>query len=147
MPRSSSCRARWIGWRSCAGTVDGGGGDRGTAAGVLADRAGLHPEADADAAGNAMAWAGTTDLLRAASDAADPDAGEGRPDQGTRRRRRRRAAARSAHDVAIVPRPKTPARPMEDRWAGLHLDLPGRDPLANLCGVRRLQPSVRRDRS
>ena len=33
------------------------------------------------------------------------------------------------------------------RWAGLHLDLPGRDPLADLCGARRLRPSVRRYRA
>ena len=51
----------------------------GAAAGVPADRARLHPEAQPDAAGDAVAWAGTADLLRAVPDAADPDAGEGRP--------------------------------------------------------------------
>ncbi|MET3252936.1 hypothetical protein ABIA29_003180 [Bradyrhizobium japonicum] len=37
-------------------------------------------------------------------DAADPDAGEGRPFQGAGRRRRRRALAVGAGDVAAVPR-------------------------------------------
>ncbi len=58
-----------------------------------ADRARLHPEADADTAGDAVAWAGAADLLRAVPGPADPDAGEGRPHQGAGGRCRRRADA------------------------------------------------------
>ncbi len=66
MPRSSSCRARSTGWRTLrAGSL--------TMAVVLAALLpvfllivlGLRPEANPDAAGDAMAWAGTADLLRA----------------------------------------------------------------------------------
>ena len=63
-----------------------------------------------DAAGDAMARAGAADLLRAVPDAADPDAGQGRSQQGAGRRRRRRAAAVGARDVAAVPRAAAPAR-------------------------------------
>ena len=104
MPRSSSCRARSTGWQSCAETAEHGGGDCGAVAGVLADRARLRPEAQPDAAGYAVAWAGAADLLRAVSDAADPDPGEGRSDQSSRCRRRRCAVAVRAGDVAVVPR-------------------------------------------
>ena len=45
-------------------------------------------------------------------------------------------------DVAAVPRAAAPARTLFGRWARLHLDLPGRDPLADLCGARRLRQSV-----
>src|SRR5450432_2739621 len=103
MPRSSSCRARWIASSRCAGIADDGGGDRGAAAGVLADRARLHPEADLDAAGDAVARPGTADLLRAVSGAADADAGESRPEQGAGRRCRRRTVSRGTADVAAVP--------------------------------------------
>ena len=34
-----------------------------------------------------------------------------------------------------------------DRWPRLHLDLPGRDALADLCGARRLRQSVWRSRA
>src|SRR5260370_33176056 len=132
MPRSSSCRARWTGWRRCAGIADDGRRDRGAAAGVSADRVGFCPEAQPDAAGDAMARAGTADLLRAVPDAADPDAGEGRPDKGAGRRRRRRIAALRTRDVAVVPGAAAPARALRGRRSGLHLDLPGRDPLADL---------------
>src|SRR5882724_3619068 len=116
MPRSSSCRARWTGFRTCAGTAEYGGGGRSTAAGVFADRARFHPEADPDAAGDAVARAGAADLLRAVSGALDPDPGEGRPHQGAGRRRRWRATAVRAADVAAVPCPTPPARAMRGRW-------------------------------
>ena len=58
-----------------------------------------------------MARPGTADLLRAVSDAADPDAGEGRSRQRAGRRRRRRAAALGAGDVAAVPRLCGPCSP------------------------------------
>ena len=47
----------------------------------------------------------------------------------------------------LVPGAAAPARPLARRWAGLHLDLPGRDPLADLCRARRLRQSVRRNRA
>ena len=78
---------------------------------------------------------------------ADPDAGEGRPHQRAGRRRRRRAAAVGARDVAIVPGAAAPARPLRRRRPGLHLDLPGRDPLADLCRARRLRQSLWRSRA
>ena len=52
-----------------------------------------------------------------------------------------------AADVAAVPRAAAAARALRDRRPGLHLDLPGRDPLADLCGARRLRQSVRRHRA
>ena len=76
----------------------------GAAAGVPADRARVHPEAQPDAAGDAMARAGAADLLRAVPGAADPDAGQGRSFQRAGRGCRRRAAALGAADVAVVPR-------------------------------------------
>ena len=51
-----------------------------------------------------------------------------------------------AADVAAVPRAAAPARALRGRRPGLHLDLPGRDPLADLCGARRLRQSLRRYR-
>src|SRR2546429_9944705 len=102
MPRSSSCRARSTGSQTSGQGSDGDCG-RGAAAGIPADRARLHPEADLDAAGDAMAWARTADLLRAVSNAPDPDAGEGRPQQGSGRWRRRRALDLGARDVAVLP--------------------------------------------
>src|SRR5258708_30782513 len=111
MPRSSSCRVHWTGSTNCARTAEYGGGGRGAAAGVFADRARLHPEADVDAAGDAVARAGAADLLRAVSGAVDPDAGESRPLQGPCCRRRRRAAVVGAADVAVMPGATAPARP------------------------------------
>src|SRR5438477_1665283 len=106
MPRSSSCRARSTGSPGCARIASDGGGDCGAAAGIPAHRVRLCAQAQPDAAGDAMARAGTADLLRAVSRALDPDPGEGRPNQGADRRRRRRAGALGAGDVAVVPRLK-----------------------------------------
>ena len=64
-----------------------------------------------DTAGDAMARAGTADLLRPASGPADPDAGEGRSDQRAGGRSRRRADALGAGDVAVVPCAAAPALP------------------------------------
>src|SRR5712691_5759981 len=104
MPRSSSCRARWTGSPNCAGIAENGGRHCGAAAGVPADRARLRSEADPDTTGDAMAWVGTADLLRAVSGPVGADAGQGRPQQGAGRRRRWRAAALGAADVVIVSR-------------------------------------------
>src|SRR5882724_976135 len=117
MPRSLSFKVPLIGFRTCAETAEYGGGGRGTAAGVSADRARLHPEADLDAAGDAVARAGAADLLRAVSRAVDPDAAESRSRQGSGRRRRRRAAAVGTPDVVAMPRTAPPARPRRGRRA------------------------------
>ena len=66
---------------------------------------------------------------------------------GAGRRCRRRAAARGAADVAAVPRPAAAAGAMRDRRAGLYLDLPGRHPLADLCGALGLRQSLWRHRT
>ena len=50
-------------------------------------------------------------------------------------------------DVAVVPGAAAPARALRRRRPGLHLDLPGRDALADLCGARRLRQSLRRYRA
>src|SRR5438477_3112794 len=142
MPPCSSCRARWTAWQNCAESTENGGGDLGAAAGVPADRAGLRFEAQPDAAGDAMARAGTADLLRAVPDALDPDTGESRSIQGAGCRRRRRAFALGAGDVAVMPGAAPNLRPLEHRWPRLHLDLSGRDALADLCGARRLRQSL-----
>ncbi|MGY3073855.1 hypothetical protein ACVWZZ_000226 [Bradyrhizobium sp. LM6.10] len=94
-----------------------------------------------------MARAGAADLFRAVSDAADPDAGEGRPVQGPSRRRRRRVAAVGARDVAALPRAPPGSRAARHRRSRLHLDLPGRYPLADLCRTLRLRQHVRRCRA
>ena len=94
-----------------------------------------------------MARAGTLDLLRAVSGAAGADAGEGGSVESAGRRRRRRAVHFGAGDVAAVPGAAPPARPARHRRPSLHLDLPGRDALADLCGARRLRQSVRRNRA
>src|ERR1700716_1369251 len=101
MRLSSSCKARSTGWRTSAkGIADNGDRDCGAAAGVPADRPGFCVEAEPDAAGDAMARAGTPDLLRAVSNVVDPDPGESRSDKSPRRRRWRRAVAVGTADVA-----------------------------------------------
>src|SRR5216683_7467484 len=146
MPRSSSCRARSTGSPTCGQDSDGDRG-RGAAAGVYPDRARPHPQAKPDAAGNAMARARAADLLRLVSDAPDPDAGEGRPQQGPGRGRRRRSPDLGARDVAALPRLAPLARAHGHRRAGLHLDLPGRDALADLCRARGVRQSLWRHRA